>query len=176
MVGRRGFLASGAVALAGATLFPQSVFANQSRRSIFLYETHSLQSLNIEYWVDGWYNPDALYQLSVFLRDWRTDEIIDMDPGVIDVMAALQQRLDPDEPIHIVSAYRSPATNALLASRSSGVARNSYHVRGQAIDLRVPNRSLDGVRATAEAMEMGGVGYYPRSDFVHVDVGPVRSW
>jgi uncharacterized protein YcbK (DUF882 family) len=162
--------------LAGATLFPQSLFASQSRRSILLHETHTLQTVNIEYWVDGWYNPDALYQLSVFLRDWRTDEIIDMDPGVIDIMAAVQQRLGADEPIHIVSAYRSPATNALLASRSSGVARNSYHVRGQAIDLRIPSRSLAGVRQTAEALEMGGVGYYPRSDFVHVDVGPVRTW
>lgn len=176
MLGRRRFLASGAAAFAASSIIPHTAFANPSRRTIHLFETHSREAINVEYWVDGWYNPDALYRLNVFLRDWRTEEVVDMDPGVLDVMALLQQRLGGDEPIHIICGYRSPATNALLASRNGGVARNSYHVRGQAVDLRFPTRHLSGVRDTAEALAMGGVGYYPRSDFVHIDVGPVRTW
>lgn len=176
MIDRRGFLTAGAAVLASATLIPQSAFATPDRRSLFLYETHSFETAEVSYWTDGWYNPDALYRLSILLRDWRTDEVTTIDPHLLDVMALVQERLGTNEPINIVCGYRSPATNAALARQRSGVARNSYHVSGQAADIRLPHRPLGAVRQAAESLGLGGVGYYPRSNFVHVDTGPVRTW
>ena len=176
MIDRRGFLTAGAAALASATLIPQSAFATPSRRTLHLYETHSFENASVTYWTDGWYNPDALHRLSIFLRDWRTDEVTEMDPRLLDAMALIQERLGSDEPINVICGYRSPTTNAVLASQRGGVARNSYHVRGQAADIRLPHRTLGALRQTAQALEMGGVGFYPRSGFVHIDTGPVRSW
>ncbi|MEM7443436.1 MAG: DUF882 domain-containing protein [Pseudomonadota bacterium] len=176
MIDRRGFLTAGAAALASATLIPQSAFATANRRTLHLYETHSFETASVTYWTDGWYNPDALHRLDIFLRDWRTDEVAPMDPRLLDAMALIQERLGTDEPMHIVCGYRSPTTNAVLASQRGGVARNSYHVRGQAADIHLPHRTLGALRQTAQALEVGGVGFYPRSGFVHIDTGPVRSW
>jgi len=176
VIDRRGFLSAGAAAVAGAVFVPQSAFATPNRRSLLLYETHSFETASVNYWTDGWYDPDAMHRLSIFLRDWRTDEVAEIDPRLLDVMALIQERLGADEPINVVCGYRSPTTNAALASQRGGVARNSYHVRGQAVDIRLPHRPLRAVRETAQTLEIGGVGYYPHSNFVHVDTGPVRTW
>lgn len=176
MIDRRGFLTAGAAMLAGAVLVPQSAFATSNRRSLFLHETHSRETAQVNYWVDGWYDPDALHRLDILLRDWRTDEVRSMDPRLLDVMALVQERLGSQEPIEVICGYRSPTTNEVLANQRGGVARNSYHVTGQAADIRLPHRTLGALRQTAESLGIGGVGYYPRSGFVHVDTGPVRTW
>ena len=176
MIDRRGFLTAGAAILASAVFIPQSAFATANRRTLLLHETHSFETASVNYWIDGWYDPDALHRLSIFLRDWRTDEVAPIDPRLLDVMALLQERLGADEPIDVVCGYRSPTTNATLANQRGGVARNSYHVRGQAADIRLPHRPLAALRQVAAELAVGGVGYYPRSNFVHVDTGPVRTW
>jgi uncharacterized protein YcbK (DUF882 family) len=147
-----------------------------ARRHLSLFDAHRQQSLSVEYWVEGWYNPDALAQLNFFMRDRRNDAVIEMDTGLIDILYALQQRTGTGEPLHLVSAYRSPETNAYLAARSRGVARNSYHLYGRAADIKLPGYDLYGLRQEAMSLEAGGVGYYPRSGFLHVDNGPVRDW
>ena len=110
------------------------------------------------------------------MRDFRNDAVHPIDPHLIDLLAVLRQRLGAHAPIQVLSAYRSPATNAMLASMSEGVATNSLHLQGRAIDIRLPGRPLSAVRRAALVLRGGGVGYYPRSNFVHLDVGSVRRW
>ena len=129
-----------------------------------------------EYWRDGWYIPDALERFNHLMRDWRSQESTSIDPRLYDIIWSLQEITGSSEPIHIICGYRSPATNAMRAATNAGVARNSYHVTGQACDLRLPGYQLAGLRQHALGLGAGGVGYYPRSDFIHVDTGPVRSW
>lgn len=174
---RRSLIRFGAFASLAALAAPKSLLASTGgSRTISLYNTHSLETLTTEYWVDGWYHPDAIASLNQILRDWRTDEVTEIDFGLLDLIWQVQQRMDVSEPVHIICGYRSPKTNARLARTNQGVARNSYHIRGQAVDIRVPGRDLRGLRETAIALDVGGVGYYPRSDFVHIDTGPVRTW
>lgn len=176
---RRHFLrmSAGAVAAAAvAPLAPLSANAATNRKSLHLWDAHNLVEIKEEYWADGWYNPDALAKFNYFLRDWRTDEVRVMDPKLLDILNSLQRRGGGGGPIHVVCGYRSRATNAMLARRSRGVARNSLHIRGQAADIYMPNMSLASLRRNAVGLEAGGVGYYPRSNFVHVDTGDVRTW
>lgn len=177
MVNRRELLKYGLATTVAATVAPKTVLAATSRRVLSLYNANSFESLTKEYWVDGWYNPDALSEFNYLMRDRRSDEVTNMDVGLLDILHMLQQRIGgPDKPIHIVCGYRSPTTNAALAASRRGVARNSYHVTGQAADIRVPGYSLYNLRQHAASLELGGVGYYRHSDFVHVDTGPVRTW
>lgn len=176
---RRQFLrmsAAAAAAAAIAPLAPLSAYAATNRRTLHLYNAHSLVHIKEEYWVDGWYNPDVLAKFNHFLRDWRSDEVREMDPKLLDILNALQRRGGSGQPIHVVCGYRSRATNAMLARRSRGVARNSLHIQGQAADIFMPNTSLASLRSNAVALEAGGVGYYPRSNFIHVDTGDIRTW
>jgi uncharacterized protein YcbK (DUF882 family) len=120
--------------------------------------------------------PSSLDEINRVLRDHRTDEAHEMDPRLLDLLCDLRLRLDTRESFQIISGYRSPATNAMLNSKSSAVATRSLHMDGKAIDIRIPGRALSLLRKTALSMKAGGVGYYPSSNFVHVDVGRVRSW
>ena len=174
---RRRFLSLAVSASAAAIATPNPVVASLgSVRSLNLYDPQRMTGLRVDYFVDGWYNPDALAQIDWFMRDRRTDETINIDPGLLDILSAIQQRSGAGEPINVVSGYRSPSTNAYLAARSRGVANNSYHMYGQAADIRIPDFGVRGLRDIALSLQAGGVGYYPRSDFVHVDTGPVRDW
>jgi len=110
------------------------------------------------------------------MRDHRNDQEHEIDPALLDVLTMLKSRLGSSSPVVIVSGYRSPQTNAMLASQGSGVAKNSYHLYGQAIDIRLQDRDVREIHQAAISLEAGGVGLYGRSDFVHVDTGPVRSW
>lgn len=141
-----------------------------------LHNTHSGEHIAAEYWSQGWYNPDVLARINHFMRDWRTGDVIDIDPGVLDILHELQARCGADRPIQVICGYRSPATNAMLAKRSSAVAKNSFHMKGMAVDIRVPDVNLKGLRQMALDLRAGGVGYYPRSGFLHVDTGPIRTW
>ena len=124
----------------------------------------------------GKYLDDALAAIDHLLRDHRTDDVVPIDRALLDNLASLREMLDTTEPFHVISGYRSPATNAKLAAASDGVARKSLHLQGRAIDIRMPGRELEQVRRAALAMNAGGVGYYRRSDFVHLDTGRVRTW
>jgi uncharacterized protein YcbK (DUF882 family) len=146
------------------------------KRSLSFYNTHTGQSLETVYWSDGKYLRRSLGEINEILRDHRTNEIKPIDPKLLDLLCAIRVNIKSKQPFHIISGYRSPKTNARLRKRSGGVARNSFHLLGKAADIRVPGCCLVSLHRAAMGLRVGGVGYYPRSNFVHVDVGPVRSW
>jgi len=146
------------------------------RRSLAFLHLHTGEHLSVPYHADGRYSADALAALDNLLRDFRTGEKTSMDVGLLEILFRLRTGLESDQPFEIISAYRSPKTNAQLAAHSRGVAKRSYHTKGMAIDVRLPGRRLSDVRRMALDLRLGGVGYYPRSNFVHVDTGRVRFW
>jgi uncharacterized protein YcbK (DUF882 family) len=172
---RRRVLGAAAVAtgVAFVTPVPAISFAP---RAVSLYNTHTGEWVRTVYWADGHYIRDAVRDINWVLRDHYTDEVRPMNAGVLDLLGMMRERLDTHEPFLVVSGYRSPATNHRLYLRHNGVASNSYHIHGMAIDLRCEGRSLPQLRGAAVSLRGGGVGYYPHSDFVHVDCGPVRYW
>ncbi len=145
-------------------------------RRIKMVSHRTGERLDTIYWIEGDYIKDAVREITLFMRDWRTDQVRDIDPRTIDIMTAAHNLLDVNEPYALLSGYRSPETNAMLRSRSRGVAKNSRHLRGQAADLRLESRSVNQMFRAAKACAGGGVGKYSRSDFVHMDCGPVRAW
>ena len=145
-------------------------------RSLFLQALNTGEKISCDYWVDGNYVPDALAGIDRVLRDHRTGDIARIEPKLLDQLHTLQQRLESRSGFQVISGYRSPATNAKLHEKSSGVASKSLHMLGQAMDIRVPGCALDHLHNSALAMKAGGVGYYPKSNFVHVDIGRVRHW
>jgi uncharacterized protein YcbK (DUF882 family) len=145
-------------------------------RSLKLHHLHTGEKLSVTYYDQGWYNPDAMHEINVFLRDFRTGDVVDMERELFDLLFALRRRLDTEEPYEIISGYRSPETNNMLRRHNRSVATNSLHTMGMAVDVRVPGRTTNHVYAAARNLELGGVGYYPRADFVHLDVGRVRTW
>ncbi|WP_170324942.1 YcbK family protein [Ruegeria arenilitoris] len=145
-------------------------------RRIRMYSGRTGERIDMIYWVDGKYIKDAVKEVNHFMRDWRTDQVKDMDLRTIDIMAASHNLLDVNEPYMLLSGYRSPQTNAMLRSRSRRVAKNSLHMKGQAADLRLSSRSVSQMAKAAMSCRAGGVGKYSRSNFVHMDCGQVRSW
>ena len=145
-------------------------------RSLKFYHTHTGKSLQVTYYAGGQYLPDAMTELRVFLADWRDGKQRDMDPELMNILWRIQQISTNKEAYEVISAYRSEETNALLHSKSKGVAKNSQHILGKAIDVRLRGLDLERLRETARDLRLGGVGYYPGSDFVHVDTGRVRYW
>ncbi|MGP1253899.1 MAG: DUF882 domain-containing protein [Kiloniellales bacterium] len=169
---------AGAAALSlfgGATLTPTAARAGEPRALAFR-NLHTGETLETIYWADGSYRHDGLEQINHILRDWRTGDLEQMDPALLDLLHSLQATLDARGPFHVISAYRSPKTNAALASKSNGVARKSFHMRGMAIDIALPDRDLTALRDAAWRLQRGGVGYYAKSGFIHVDTGRVRRW
>lgn len=147
--------------------------------SLHLYQLHTGESIDVVYRVGDTYIPAALDKLNHFLRDYRTDTVKTYDPKEFDVLHALMTKLRrPNGVIDIVCGYRTPETNHFLRTRaaSTGVAEHSQHMAAKAIDIRVPGVSTVRLRNAALSLHEGGVGYYPMSQFVHVDVGPVREW
>ena len=149
-----------------------------TERALYLYYTHTKETARIVFKRDGKYVQSGLNELNQFLRDWRRNEPTKMDPRLFDLIWEVYQEVGGSQPINIVSAYRSPKTNAMLAETSSGVADNSQHMRGTAMDFFIPGVNLAKLRAVAMSKQVGGVGYYPTSGspFVHLDVGSVRAW
>jgi uncharacterized protein YcbK (DUF882 family) len=145
-------------------------------RAIDLYQTHTGERLQTVYWANGQYLPEALTQLSHLLRDYRTGDIRPIDPRLLDFLHALANQVKASYPFHIVSAYRSPTTNAHLRQQHLGVTKRSFHMYGKAIDFYLPKRELAVVRRAALDLHQGGIGYYPNAHFLHLDTGPVRSW
>ena len=145
-------------------------------RRIRMYSGRTGERIDLIYWIDGKYIKDSVKEINHFMRDWRNDHVKEIDLRTIDIMAASHNLLDVNEPYMMLSGYRSPETNAMLRSRSSGVARNSRHMVGQAADVRLNGRSVSQVARAAIACNGGGVGRYSRSNFTHMDCGPVRTW
>ncbi len=141
-----------------------------------MYSGRTGERLNAIYWIDGEYIPEVLTEINHFFRDWRNNQVHRIDGRTLDIMSAAHKLLRVDEPYILLSGYRSPATNAALRARSRGVARNSRHMIGEAADLQMRSRSVAQVARAAAACNAGGVGRYPRSNFTHMDCGPVRVW
>lgn len=137
---------------------------------------HTGERTRATFWANGRYIPEGMRAINHVLRDHRTGDRFAIDPDLFDILHQLQYRLRTNQEFHVVSAYRSPATNAKLAEQSGGVAKNSMHTHGKAIDIRLPGRKLSDLRAAALSLQMGGVGYYPSSNFIHLDTGHVRFW
>jgi uncharacterized protein YcbK (DUF882 family) len=160
-------------------ILPQAIVpaAAASERALYLYYTHTKETARIVFKRNGQYVQSGLSELNQFLRDWRRNEPTKMDPRLFDLVWEVYQEVGGTQPVNIVSAYRSPATNAMLADKSSGVADNSQHMRGTAMDFFIPGVPLARLRATAMRKQVGGVGYYPTSGspFVHLDTGSVRA-
>jgi len=156
------------------------LFARPSRaaepRALAFYHTHTGERLRVTYAANGSYLADALDEINHFLRDFRTGDVHPIDPQLLDILYELKQRAGGQGTFEIISAYRSPKTNEMLRSRSDGVAQRSLHMEGKAMDVRLVGARLDLLRDQALALEAGGVGYYPESEFIHVDTGRVRRW
>jgi len=179
-IGRREFIALGLLT-AASEIVPRQAFAAvhgflSPARTLSFYNTHTGESLKSIYWREGSYLPEALARINHILRDHRTGEVKTIDFQLIDLLFVLRKKLRSREPFHVISGYRSLKTNTYLRKKGRGVAKNSLHLIGKAIDIRLPNRDLHDLRRTAVKLKRGGVGYYPGSDFVHVDVGKVRYW
>ncbi len=151
-------------------------YPSMAARELRLYNLHTFESLTAVYWRDGTYLPEGLAQISYHLRDFRTGGIKPIDPTLLNILHQVTSSIEFDQPVNVISGYRTPATNAMLAARSDKVAPNSFHMRGQAIDIRLPGFATTGVRDIAMSISKGGVGYYPESDFIHLDTGPIRAW
>jgi len=146
-------------------------------RALAFHNTHTGERLRATYWADGRYDKGALREIDHLLRDHRSNSVRRIDRKLLDQLFVLRNKLTTTRPVHVISGYRSPKTNALLRKKGGGgVARRSQHMLGKAIDIRVPSRSLNKVRLAALSLQAGGVGYYPGSNFVHLDTGRVRRW
>jgi uncharacterized protein YcbK (DUF882 family) len=171
------------LALAGLALIVntrglQDAVANGDTRTITIYHTHTKETATVTFRRNGSYDPQGLEKLNWLLRDWRRDEATKMDPRLFDVVWEVHRESGSDEPLHVVSAYRSPATNSMLRRRSSGVAKHSQHMVGKAMDFYLPDTNMAKIREIGMRLQRGGVGFYPSAynPFVHLDAGSVRSW
>jgi uncharacterized protein YcbK (DUF882 family) len=174
---RRDFMLFG-MASAG-TLFTRPALAkiySSSERRLSFYNTHTDEETSAVYWADGDFVADGLQNLNRVLRDHRSGEIYPIDTELLDLLYVLRNQVESQKPFQVISGYRSPQTNAILHRNSSGVANRSFHMKGMAIDIRLSDCDLNHLHKAALALRSGGVGYYPGSDFIHVDVGPLRNW
>ncbi len=150
---------------------------DSSPHRISFYHTHTSERLSLDYDPDKGLNARSRQQLNHFMRDFRTEEVLDIDPALLPILYGLAHSCrNPDGVIEIISAYRSPKTNSKLRSKSKGVARKSLHMQGKALDIRLRGTPISELCDQAIDMKLGGVGYYRRSNFIHVDTGPVRRW
>jgi uncharacterized protein YcbK (DUF882 family) len=175
---RRQFLKLSLAAASAAAFAPQAAAraARPESRRLAFYNTHTGESLEACYFDGGCHDPAALAAIDRILRDHRTGDTRPIATGLLDLLHTLCGRLETSQPLHVISGYRSPATNAALHAKSRGVASQSLHMCGQAIDIRIPGIATARLREAAVRLAGGGVGYYPGPDFVHIDIGRVRSW
>ena len=179
-VSRRKFI--GLIVCAGISgLFPKSVFGAIedrpiTKRSLSLYNPHTKDLFHGVYWRNGEYVGNALKKINHIMRDFRAGDIKRIDTHLLDLLSTISIKLKPQKPFQVISGYRSPETNAKLRKRGKGAAKNSYHIQGKAVDIRLPGYRTSALRRTAFRLKLGGVGYYPKRGFVHVDVGPIRYW
>lgn len=179
-VTRRGLLR----AFAATTLVAAPTYSNAfgllrgagDIRRLKMYSGRTGEKIDTIYWIEGDYIPEALAEVNHFMRDWRTGDVTKIDSRTVDILAASHRMLDAQAPYLLLSGFRSQQTNSMLRSKSRSVARNSLHVKGQAADIRLDGRSVSQISRAAISCSAGGVGKYSRSNFVHMDCGPVRIW
>ena len=176
-IGRRSILRLGVAGLAGVAATPALAALESAReRKISLHNLHTGESIRTTFWADGVFQADALRDIDFVLRDFRTGEVSEIDTQLLVLLHRVKQAAGSNKPFEVISGYRSPKTNAALAGNSKGVAKRSLHMQGMAIDVRLPDVRLAHLRDAAKSLKAGGVGYYPKSDFIHVDTGRVRYW
>ncbi|WP_457647281.1 YcbK family protein [Profundibacter sp.] len=180
LITRRGVLR----AFAATTIVAAPTYANAAGflrgagdiRRLRMYSGRTGEHLDTIYWIEGNYIKDAIKEINYFMRDWREDAVKSMDVRNFDIITAAHTLLDTTEPYLLLSGYRTPKTNAMLRSRSRGVAKNSLHMKGQANDVRLKSRTVNQIYKAGLSCGAGGVGKYSRSNFVHMDCGAVRTW
>ena len=167
-----------ALALTGlvVSIMPPAEVQAYDARQLSFYHTHTQLNLDVVYYENGEYVESELAKVNRFLKDFRTGDVAEMDPKLLDILYDLRNELGSEGTYEVISAYRSPKTNEMLRGKSGGVARNSQHLLGNAIDVRLRGTKTKQLRDTALEMQRGGVGYYEKSDFVHLDTGRVRRW
>jgi uncharacterized protein YcbK (DUF882 family) len=174
---RRTIIALTLVALAiTASVTPPGPVRAADARQLSFYHTHTRLSLDVVYFANGKYVDSAMDEINRFLKDFRTGEVTDINPELLDLLHDVRNEVDPEAVVEVISAYRSPKTNDMLRATTTGVAKNSHHIKGNAIDVRLRGIRITTLRDAAIQMQRGGVGFYPKSDFVHIDMGPVRTW
>ncbi|MDF1584160.1 MAG: DUF882 domain-containing protein [Methyloprofundus sp.] len=177
---RRSFL-RGAMGAAAVGCLPKTIYAGVRRpvvsvKDLSLYNLHTDEKIALSYFENGEYVTEALRDISYLLRDFRTGGVIAIDPRLIDLLYDLKGTLGTEQPFQIISGYRSPKTNAALRKSGNGVAKKSFHMQGKAVDIRIEGIDSKVIQSAAMSLGRGGVGYYLRSNFVHIDTGSVRSW
>jgi uncharacterized protein YcbK (DUF882 family) len=180
-VSRRHFIGLGSVTTAAAAAAPGMLFGRARaihpvEKRLAFYNLHTGERLETVYWAEGRYVPDALKEINWILRDYRRNIVKPIDLRLLDLLYALDRKLESRQPFHIICGYRSPATNEYLRKHAAGVAKHSMHMQAKAVDIRIPGCRLVALQRAALALRHGGVGIYPVSEFVHVDVGRVRHW
>ncbi len=171
-----GFSACALMAIPLAIPLSHADILQPAERKLAFLNLHTGERIQSVYWAENQYIPEALQAISNVLRDHRTGDLHPMDTDLFNLLHLLQSRMNSNQEFHVISAYRSPKTNAMLAGRSDGVAKQSMHTQGKAIDIRLPGHQLSDLQAAALSLKTGGVGYYPKSDFIHLDTGRTRFW
>lgn len=177
---RRSFLRHGLAVVSAGLLLPSTAhaitkFAGHEKKLV-LSNTHTGETVRSVFWADGAFVREGLRDINHLLRDFRTGDVAKIDPELLLLIHNLQHTVEASAPVQIISGYRSPKTNSALRKGSAGVAKKSYHMKGMAIDLRIEGINLKTLHKAAKSLKGGGVGYYPKSQFIHVDTGPVRYW
>ena len=189
-ISRRKLLTSVSAGIASLTLAPHSsainspfpsipasnILSSSPSRELKLYNSHTGERINVTYWEKGQYITENLQQLNLFLRDHRNGTSIAINTTLLDALYLLKETLNCSDDVHIISAYRSKETNEMLRKKTKGVAKNSFHTLGKAIDIQLPNTLLKESYQLARNLKFGGVGFYEKSGFIHLDTGPVRHW
>ena len=176
---RRNFLKSSFAFCFGSLALPSVLAAKTKKtqnKTLKLFNINTREHLTVTYYKDGAYVKSALDKIDHIMADKRSKQIMKTDLVLIDTLHKIQTRSNAKEPITLICGYRAPATNSKLVKSKKGVAKGSYHTRGQAADIKIPGVELSDIKKIAESLKKGGVGYYPNSGFVHVDVGPTRTW
>ncbi|SFD38821.1 DUF882 domain-containing protein [Pseudoalteromonas denitrificans] len=169
----------GMCSVMAAGALPQNAFASQvhkGSRALSLYNRHTNERHKADFWIAGNYQLDTLNHFDQILRDHRQNIAAPMDKKLFELLFQLQEKLENTSEIHIISGFRSPKTNAMLSANTNGVAKKSYHMKGMAMDIAIPGVDLKDLRNAARSLKVGGVGFYPKSGFIHIDTGRVRSW
>ena len=167
---------SAGFALLAMLTLPVYSIADTGERFLSFYNTHTLERLTVIYKNGDQYKPEALKKINYILRDHRSNDIYPMDPNLMDFLYDLLTKVNNHGEVHIISGYRSPETNAKLRQKSKGVAGGSMHMKGKALDFRLPGTDTAVLKDTARSMKRGGVGYYRKSDFIQIDTGRIRNW
>ena len=177
---RRGFLRlmlwAGLISYSSKSALAAIDYIAPEEKFLSLYNPYTKESFDGVYWRNEAYVAGALKNINHLMRDTRTDAIKPIDMDLLDLIFSISIKLNPQKPLHVICGYRTSKTNALLLKRNKSVAKNSYHMKGQAVDIHLPGLKTAVLRRAAYELKKGGIGYYPRHGFVHIDVGPVRYW